>query len=47
MEPKPAVANLVERDMIPKMLKGDFPVKSETGTETSEALPVIATHCHP
>lgn len=47
MNPKPVVADLVQRDMIPKMLNGDFPVKSETGTETGEALPVIATHCHP
>lgn len=47
MKPKPMVADLVQRGVIPEMLNSDFSMKSETGTETGVALPVIASHCHP
>jgi hypothetical protein len=47
MKPKPMVADLLQRGMVPEMLNGDFSMKSETGTETGKALPIIATHCHP
>jgi hypothetical protein len=47
MKPTPMVADIVQRGVIPGVLSGDFPMKSEAGTETGKALPVIAGHCHP